>query len=430
VLADLPAGDVRDRVAAHWAGLLTIGGRYAEAELCAAPLLSSTVPEVVLRATAAQCGVLLAAGRCREAVDCAVAQIPVAARNRDSMPDGLQWISSWLLVSMYFDGRVDDAQRLISVAESMLAAEDRPGMLGNDFIAATLASVRARFDVLGGDLERARVELVAALSSFRVSDPQGWLPLVAAILAEASAYVGDVKQSARAAAIASEHGPTLHARTFEVDRCLAWSLVATDLRAAVAQLRRTARDARRDHHVAAETFALHDLSRLGDARWAAPRLDELAVGWDSRWCEPFIDHAHGLRAGDASRLESAANRFEELGAWLWAAEAWAQSHAAAERSGLAVRASAAAQRGLSALGRCTGGVRTPALEPLLSRARLTTREREVASLAAIGTPSKSIAAELGISARTVDNLLSRAYAKTGVNNRRDLGEVLGLEETG
>jgi DNA-binding CsgD family transcriptional regulator len=304
-------------------------------------------------------------------------------------------------------------------------------MLGNDFIAATLSSVRARFDVLGGDIDRARVELVAGLTSFRASDPQSWLPLVAAMLAETYAYLGESKQSMRAAAMASDHGPTLHFRSFELDRCLAWSLVATrDLRAAIAQLRRTARDARRDHHLAAETFALHDLSRLGDAHWAARRFDELAADWDSRWRQPFLDHAHGLRGGDSLRLESAANLFEEMGAWLWAAEAWAASHAAAEGSGLVVRASTAAQRGLNAIARCTGNVRTPALEPLLSRVRLTIREREVASLAAIGTPSKSIAAELGISARTVDNLLSRAYAKTGVNNRRDLGEVLGLEETG
>ena len=431
LLAELPEGDVHDRVAAHWAGLLTMGGRYAEAAECVTPLLDSTVAEVVLRATSSQCGVLIAAGRCREAVDCAAAQVPVAARNRDTMPDGLQWISSWLLTSMYFDGRVDDAQRLIAVAESMLAAEERPGMLGNDFIAATLGGARARFDVLCGDIDRARVELVAAVTSFRASDPQSWLPLVAAMLAETYAYLGDAKQSVRAAALANEQGPILHFRSFEADRCLAWPLVVTrDLRAAIAHLRRSARDARRDHHLAAETFALHDLSRLGDAHWAARRFDELAEDWDSRWRQPFLDHAHGLRGSDATRLEAAANAFEDMGAWLWAAEAWAGSHAAADRSGLVVRASSAAQRGLDAMSRCTGNVRTPALEPLLSRVRLTTREREVASLAAIGTSSKSIAAELGISARTVDNLLSRAYAKTGVNNRRDLGEVLGLEETG
>ena len=54
----------------------------------------------------------------------------------------------------------------------------------------------------------------------------------------------------------------------------------------------------------------------------------------------------------------------------------------------------------------------------------------MAALAASGLSSKAIALQLGVSARTVDNLLSRAYTKTGVNARRDLAEVLGLDVAG
>ena len=431
LLAELPVGDARDLVVAHWAGLLTLAGFYREAAGFAQPLLQSTVPEVVLRSVHSYAGVLLAAGRCREAVDLAMARVPLAMMNRAVVPDGAIWMSTALVTSMYFDGRLEDAQRLLSAAESALAADESPGMLGSDHRAAVLAGARARFDVVCGRLDNARVELTAAVASYRAFDPQGWMPLTAAGLAETWSYLGDAARSAEAIELAGAPGPTLHARRYEVERCSAWALVsASDTRAAIARLRAVARAARSDEFLVAETFALHDLSRLGDAAWAAPRMAHLATSWDSRWTVPFLGFATGSRTGDAGLLAEAAVEFETLGAWLWAAEAWASSYSAATDQALKVRASTAAQRGLAALERCSGSIRTPALEPLLSQVRLTTREREVAALAASGLSSKGIALQLGVSARTVDNLLSRAYSKTGVNGRKDLAEVLGLDFAG
>ena len=46
-------------------------------------------------------------------------------------------------------------------------------------------------------------------------------------------------------------------------------------------------------------------------------------------------------------------------------------------------------------------------------------------LAADGCASREIAEKLGITARTVDNLLGRAYAKLGISRRRELAELLG-----
>ena len=56
---------------------------------------------------------------------------------------------------------------------------------------------------------------------------------------------------------------------------------------------------------------------------------------------------------------------------------------------------------------------------------MTRREREIAGLAARGLTDAEIAERLGVSARTVESHLHRAYAKLGVTSRHDLDVVLG-----
>jgi DNA-binding CsgD family transcriptional regulator len=73
------------------------------------------------------------------------------------------------------------------------------------------------------------------------------------------------------------------------------------------------------------------------------------------------------------------------------------------------------------------GVRTPALALADHDDDLTTREREVAALAARGLPDQEIADRLFVSVRTVHAHLRSAYAKLGVSGRKDLAEVLGTE---
>jgi DNA-binding CsgD family transcriptional regulator len=53
---------------------------------------------------------------------------------------------------------------------------------------------------------------------------------------------------------------------------------------------------------------------------------------------------------------------------------------------------------------------------------LTTRERDVAVLAQAGLSSRDIGTRLGVSVRTVDNLLQRVYAKLGVGGRSELAD--------
>lgn len=109
-------------------------------------------------------------------------------------------------------------------------------------------------------------------------------------------------------------------------------------------------------------------------------------------------------AGSVLALETAASLFERCGA-TW------RLH----RTLVALKASGA--RGEKLAARALG-----------ARA-LTRREREVARLAAQGNTAETIASRLYISGRTVEWHLSNAYAKLGVENRRDLTrriEQLGL----
>jgi DNA-binding CsgD family transcriptional regulator len=55
---------------------------------------------------------------------------------------------------------------------------------------------------------------------------------------------------------------------------------------------------------------------------------------------------------------------------------------------------------------------------------LTSREQQVAVLAAARRTDAQIAAELGISGRTVSTHLTNVYAKLGVGSRHHLSETL------
>ncbi len=73
-------------------------------------------------------------------------------------------------------------------------------------------------------------------------------------------------------------------------------------------------------------------------------------------------------------------------------------------------------------------VRTPALSARPARAErhlLTSREHEVAGLAARGMTNRNIADTLVVSPRTVANHLYRVYAKLNITGRDNLAELLG-----
>jgi DNA-binding NarL/FixJ family response regulator len=89
-----------------------------------------------------------------------------------------------------------------------------------------------------------------------------------------------------------------------------------------------------------------------------------------------------------------------------------------------VRRAASAELRAAELARLCQGAITPALRAIETQALLSTREIEVAGLAAAGLANKEIATRLSVSVRTVENHLQRVYEKLGVARRADLAQAL------
>ncbi|WP_426574655.1 LuxR C-terminal-related transcriptional regulator [Aquihabitans sp. McL0605] len=205
---------------------------------------------------------------------------------------------------------------------------------------------------------------------------------------------------------------------------LAWrSAAAGDVPSARRILRATAEEAATDGNVIATGRVAHDLARLGAPADAALLLREAADQSDSELLEAFAGHAAALVAGDPEQLTAVSDAFEATGALLLAAEA-ANAAADAWRSKREPRRAAALTgRASGLLARCEGA-RTPGSVVAEAVVPLSTREREVALLAADGVSSKDIAERLFLSVRTVHNHLQHVYAKLGVSSRPELAEAL------
>lgn len=168
--------------------------------------------------------------------------------------------------------------------------------------------------------------------------------------------------------------------------------------------------------------AVHDLAVLGLARAIPDDLRSLVGAVEGPLLEAKLAVVEAAIDDDPAGLCAAGRTFEELGADLAAAEglgAAARLVGRTDQAGAArlVRDAVACER------RCEGAF-AEALVAATAVGPLTDRELEVARMAAAGLPSKQIAQELGVSRRTVDNLLSRAYRKLGVTSRRQLPEAL------
>ncbi|WP_424532958.1 LuxR C-terminal-related transcriptional regulator [Sphaerisporangium viridialbum] len=161
-------------------------------------------------------------------------------------------------------------------------------------------------------------------------------------------------------------------------------------------------------------------ARLRPTSQAAERLRAVAGRCDSPLFELFARHAGALARRDAGSLRAVAAEFTALGYLGLALEASLAAKARLPEQ--------PADRRLADLAELCDGFHSPWLDAV-PRAfpRLTSREREVCELAASGLSNPAIAADLGVSVRTVANLLGRAYEKLGIRSRRHLASALDLK---
>jgi len=356
-------------------------------------------------------------GECDRAVDTAYLGLEIArARTSGTQPAHAQLLGS--IFGHVGAGRFDRAEA------------DARYSYGEDVRSGNLEGVSTHAILLGWVLTE-RGDLPAAVKMFRESTAINEdikdvtnLRLSLGGLALAEGMSGNSEVAAEAAGRIPDHWAVLFDPDL-VDRGRAWAKVAGgEISAACADLRTAADRAAERSLLVAEAKLRHDLVRLGEARTEVERLAELSDLVDGDLAGAFAQHAHAVTQRSAAGLESAAGRFESVGAKLLAAEALQGASAAYQREGLKRQAASATRRAADLRQAC-GDPRTPGLAGGGSPDTLTRREREVAVLAASGLSSREIAERLFVSVRTVDNQLQRAYTKLGVKGRDALREALG-----
>jgi DNA-binding NarL/FixJ family response regulator/type II secretory pathway predicted ATPase ExeA len=171
--------------------------------------------------------------------------------------------------------------------------------------------------------------------------------------------------------------------------------------------------------------ALRHLAVLVGASAAAvsDRLGALAASADSALLQAQAAHVAALARGDGGALDAAASTFEEIGACVQAACAYAHAAAAHRVAGSLTSSRNSAAHGARLARTCQGaGLR--AVLPPTADVPLSRREREIALLAAHGLSNQEIAARVHLSVRTVESHIYRASVKLGVTRREQLADFL------
>lgn len=419
---DRAGGEADDVAFVHalHASYLTMIGEFVGAEPLLAEL-DSRDPATRLRAIAARVSTLVGAGRCREAAALGEEALVVALREQAAVPEGLRWSISALAGAHLVGG---DLARLaeLGVLGRDVAASDSEG-------GAFRASANGRAALLAGRAEAAAAELADAVAWYERRRQVARLRWALALLAEANSLLGDHAASQRAASEASALERSGALFDHDADRALAWVASTSPGSSFGAGAGLAVADRARDLGLRPlELLALWDVFRLGGRSAVRRRLTALT---------PTVDSAIGdlvgavVRARDGKALDAAAGAMADAGFLLWAAETARRAGAAhAQESSRAAsrRSYHAARRWWSDLGCPASPLMAGSAEPDGSpptRLGLTPREAEVARLAAEGMASRAIADALGVSSRTVDNLLGRVYAKLGVARRSELADRLG-----
>ncbi|MEO8095669.1 MAG: helix-turn-helix transcriptional regulator, partial [Pseudolysinimonas sp.] len=182
-----------------------------------------------------------------------------------------------------------------------------------------------------------------------------------------------------------------------------------------------ARRARSEGQPVAEMGAWYDAIRYG-SRAAAKQFLRASHNSLGEGRSAQRAYARSVLADDASGVEDAATALDRAGLGWFAVEA----QASAVRMQRAVGAVPATERAVARLRALAA--QHPGVRSSMSRERggipLTARELEIGLRASHGESDRQIAAAAGISVRTVQTHLARAYAKLSVHSRSELAVIL------
>lgn len=411
---------VRDDVVSALAINLMMYGNIQEVVELSRDVLESSEPSssallMALVASSSADGLRLRPGEVRSAVETA---IPLVEENRHRFANAEDILQAALCVAELASADLGAARAILD--ERLLLALERdsgdlPGFwtMQNALVLLYEGEARKSYET--------QLEALLLLDRY-----DSWLskPLAqvgaahaAAIRADASVarhHLGELAPEMRDV-------PRIRARVRHVEALLV--SMENGLSAGAAAALAAGDQAAEDDHLLWAVEAWHLAVRLGDPGLVAARLADSAADRPGTVASLYHAHASALSADDPVALEQVVRNFHRGGFDLFAAETASQMsgiHRRREEGPLARRAAALALELLPE----DSGVRTPAFVESPGLTPLTRREREVALLAAGGSTSKEIADRLFISVRSVDNHLSRTYAKLGVVGRAELLDVL------
>jgi len=327
-------------------------------------------------------------------------------RSVDAFEPAIAVVGSELTLELA--GRYTEALDLVREARAELGIGVTPGSIAW----LSLAECRAELAV-GRPACAVRAATEAADCFQAVMHPSGQRWAVGGLLL-ACALLGDADGCRRALAEADRLGPGVPFLDADLLRARAWatSTLGDSVRAETlfSDAAQCAADA---GAVALEAVALHDAFRVLGKRFST----RLAVLAQQSPAPSIVLRARHVQAGDdADELLVIADEFERIGALLIAAELVSQASVVAAAEGQRSLARTAHGHFLR-LDEACGRVRSRWQHDVVE---LTARERDVATLASGGQTSRAIAQHLGVSTRTVDNMLQRVYVKLGLHGRSEL----------
>jgi DNA-binding CsgD family transcriptional regulator len=408
------------------AWILLFDGRLPEAVAVAGRVLDQpeAPAQALVWAATAAVPALGSLGRLGEALAVADRGLAVARTHREDLPWGETQLSLVRCQVLLGAGRLAEASAIAEAGYQAAVADRSSERTGG------WAGFRGLVAKVQGRVATAEAWLREAVALLDEQDPYRFMRWCLAELASVAALAGDQEAAGgwldRADARAGEAN-----RYFDpwVELDKAWvAASAGELSRAIGLATRAADMARASKQYTLEAAALYDVARFGAPAGVRQRLEELAGLLEGRLTALLASSARALAANDGAALDRIGAAFEDLGALLLAVEARAAAARAHRAAGRDASANASQERA-AALAPACQGARTPGLGPALPVSVLTTREREVAMLAAAQASSRQIATRLHLSVRTVDNHLSRIYAKLGVSSRAQLATLLEVRSS-
>ncbi len=403
--------------------LLADDGRPAEAlEILDSTDLANASPSVVIMRSLALAASLVAVGRCTDAIaaadqglhdhltfgDVSVTYHPASHflyRINGLLEDG-QTDQAWADADWLFNFGVDNDRQLTKAGASILKARIalRQGR----------AATAVRWSEQGLHHSRNMVS----------TDHHRW---AIAACAAAHALSGD---SVKASALLAQYDAIGRGGWFigapEITLARAWTARAAGRHdEALRVLETAAVDLRERSCYQMESLVIFEAQRIVATTDRSTRLNELAEILQGKTVRAAAVASSGLAKKDGKTLDEATVLWAECHSWLNATEAASKAADMHRKAGDRRRSTASSNRAAEFISK-TERASSPDALVLEAYTPLTSREREIALRAAGGASSKSIASDLFLSARTVDNHLQRIYAKLGIVGRDELASSIGV----